>query len=33
MTAITGQNFVVENRAGAGGTVGTDAIAKARPDG
>jgi len=33
MTAITGQQFVVENRAGAGGTVGTDAIAKARPDG
>ena len=33
MSAITGQNFVVENRAGAGGTVGTDAIAKARPDG
>jgi tripartite-type tricarboxylate transporter receptor subunit TctC len=33
MTAITGQQFVVENRAGAGGTVGTDAIAKSRPDG
>ena len=33
MTAITGQQFVVENRAGAGGTVGTDVIAKSRPDG
>lgn len=28
-----GQAFVVENRAGAGGNVGTDAIAKASPDG
>jgi tripartite-type tricarboxylate transporter receptor subunit TctC len=26
-----GQQFVVENRAGAGGTVGTDAIAKSPP--
>jgi tripartite-type tricarboxylate transporter receptor subunit TctC len=33
MTQVTGQQFVVENRAGAGGTVGTDAIAKSRPDG
>ncbi|MBX9700042.1 MAG: tripartite tricarboxylate transporter substrate binding protein, partial [Acetobacteraceae bacterium] len=33
MTAITGVQFVVENRAGAGGTVGQDAIAKSRPDG
>ena len=33
MSQVTGQQFVVENRAGAGGTVGTDAIAKARPDG
>lgn len=33
MSALTGQSFVVENRAGAGGTIGTDAIAKARPDG
>ena len=32
MTAITGQQFVVENRTGAGGTVGSDAIAKARAD-
>lgn len=29
----TGQPFVVENRAGAGGVIGTDAIAKAAPDG
>jgi tripartite-type tricarboxylate transporter receptor subunit TctC len=28
-----GQQFVVENRAGAGGNVGTDAIAKSAPDG
>jgi len=33
MTQITGQQFVVENRTGAGGTVGSDAIAKARADG
>ena len=33
MTQITGQQFVVESRVGAGGTVGTDAIAKSRPDG
>jgi tripartite-type tricarboxylate transporter receptor subunit TctC len=33
MTQITGQQFVVENRTGAGGTVGSDAIAKSRPDG
>ncbi|MCO6419629.1 tripartite tricarboxylate transporter substrate binding protein [Siccirubricoccus sp. KC 17139] len=33
MTTITGQQFVVENRTGAGGTVGSDAIAKARADG
>ena len=30
MTQITGQQFVVENRTGAGGTVGSDAIAKSR---
>jgi tripartite-type tricarboxylate transporter receptor subunit TctC len=33
MTEITGQSFVVENRAGAGGNVGVDAIAKSAPDG
>ncbi len=29
----TGQSFVVENRTGAGGNVGTAAAAKTRPDG
>ena len=33
LTAQTGQSFVVENRAGAGGNVGTAAAAKAKPDG
>ncbi|WP_165838708.1 Bug family tripartite tricarboxylate transporter substrate binding protein [Roseicella frigidaeris] len=33
MAQLTGQQFVVENRTGAGGTVGSDAIAKSRPDG
>jgi tripartite-type tricarboxylate transporter receptor subunit TctC len=29
----TGKPFIVENRAGAGGVIGTDAIAKSSPDG
>ena len=33
MQAILGQNIVIENRGGAGGVVGTDAVAKAAPDG
>lgn len=33
MSDITGQQFVVENRSGSGGVVGTDVIAKSRPDG
>jgi tripartite-type tricarboxylate transporter receptor subunit TctC len=33
LTESTGQQFVVENRAGAGGNVGTAAAAKARNDG
>lgn len=33
MSEIARQQFVVENRSGSGGVVGTDAIAKSRPDG
>jgi tripartite-type tricarboxylate transporter receptor subunit TctC len=33
LQALLGQNFVVENRAGAGGNIGIDATAKAAPDG
>ncbi len=33
MSEMTGQSFVVENRSGSGGNVGTEAIARANPDG
>jgi tripartite-type tricarboxylate transporter receptor subunit TctC len=33
LSELTGQQFVVENKAGSGGNVGTDVIAKAAPDG
>ena len=33
LTAKLGQQFVVENRAGASGTLGVDIVAKAAPDG
>ena len=33
LTARTGQQFLIENRPGAGGMIGTDLIAKAEPDG
>lgn len=33
MSEITGQQFVVENRSGSGGNVGSEAIARAAPDG
>ena len=33
MSEISGQSFVVENRGGAGGALGADAVAKSPPDG
>ena len=33
LTELSGQSFVVENRPGAGGNIGTAYVAKAKPDG
>jgi len=33
LAELTGQQFIVDNKSGSGGNVGTDAIAKAAPDG
>jgi len=33
LAELTGQQFIVENKGGSGGNVGTDAIAKSAPDG
>jgi len=33
LSASTGQQFIVDNRTGAGGTIGTDIVVKSQPDG
>lgn len=33
LSELTGQQFIIENRAGSGGNIGADAIAKSPPDG
>ena len=33
LSELTGQQFIVENKAGSGGNIGTDTIAKSAPDG
>ncbi len=33
LSELTGQQFIVENKAGSGGNIGSDAIAKSAPDG